>query len=360
MSTTFFSFLIVLGILIFVHELGHFLVAKLSGIGVEKFSLGFGPKLVAKKVGMTEYRISAIPLGGYVKLVGESPDQEISDDLKNISFTSKSVGVRSLVVVAGPVFNLLLAFIVYFLLYLTIGVTMPVAEVGKIMEGSPAERAGLRPNDVITSINGANVESWDVMTRLVAESKGATLKLEISRANKIMDLAVTPEPTTAKNMFREDIKTYRIGIQWSGQLKSREIGIVGAFSESLGTIWEVTRLTFISIGKMIQGKISPKENLAGPIMIAHMAGEQARAGIPNLISFIGFLSIALGILNLLPIPILDGGQLAFFGIEAIMRKPVNPKLRENAQRVGFIMLGSLMIYVIYNDIARLVTKNVVE
>lgn len=352
MSTGIISFVVVLGILIFVHEFGHFIVAKLVGVGVEKFSLGFGPKLVGKKIGMTEYLISAIPLGGYIKMVGESPNAEISEDEKEISFSEKSVGRRMLIVVAGPLFNLVLAIFIFFAFFASSGVPVLLPEIGTIQEGRPAEKAGLQPNDLIASINGAPVESWEDMADLIKESEGAPLGLEVHRENEIVYLDILPEIAPSQNLFGEEINRYVVGVTPSGRVMVKDLNLFQAFGESLFRTWEISRLTFLSIAKMIQGKVSAK-TIGGPIMIAQMAGRQAKAGAASLIFFVAFLSIQLGLLNLLPIPVLDGGHLAFFLVEVITRRPVSAKIREHAQRAGVFLLGLMMTYVIYNDLMRI-------
>lgn len=352
MSTDIISFVVVLGILIFVHEFGHFIVAKLVGVGVEKFSLGFGPRLVGKKIGMTEYLISAIPLGGYIKMVGESPNAEISEDEKEISFSEKSVGRRMLIVAAGPVFNLVLAILIFFAFFSTSGVPVLLPEIGTIQEGRPAEKAGLQPNDLIASINGAPVESWEDMADLIKESEGAPLGLEVHRENEIVYLDILPEIGPSQNLFGEEINRYVVGVTPSGRVMVKDLNLFQAFGESLFRTWEISRLTFLSIAKMIQGKVSAK-TIGGPIMIAQMAGQQAKAGAASLIFFVAFLSIQLGLLNLLPIPVLDGGHLAFFLVEVITRRPVSAKIREHAQRAGVFLLGLMMTYVIYNDLMRI-------
>ena len=352
MSTDIISFVVVLGILIFVHEFGHFIVAKLVGVGVEKFSLGFGPRLVGKKIGMTEYLISAIPLGGYLKMVGESPNAETLEEEKEISFSEKSVGQRMLIVAAGPVFNLVLAILIFFAFFSTSGVPVLLPEIGTIQEGRPAEKAGLQPNDLIASINGAPVESWEDMADLIKESEGAPLGLEVHRENEIVYLDILPEIGPSQNLFGEEINRYVVGVTPSGRVMVKDLNLFQAFGESLFRTWEISRLTFLSIAKMIQGKVSAK-TIGGPIMIAQMAGQQAKAGAASLIFFVAFLSIQLGLLNLLPIPVLDGGHLAFFLVEVITRRPVSAKIREHAQRAGVFLLGLVMTYVIYNDLMRI-------
>lgn len=350
--TSIISFIVGIGILIFIHEFGHFIVAKLVGVGVEKFSLGFGPKVVGKQIGLTEYRISAIPLGGYVKLVGESPDAELTEEQKKLSFSHKSVGRRVLIVAAGPVFNLFLAIFIYFSFFAVTGLPTLLPEIGAVEEGRPAAQAGLQKDDLIASINGRPVEDWEDMKALVEESNGGELRLEVHRGENIVYVDVVPKLVKSKNLFGEDVHRYIIGIMPSWHFETKSVNLFQALGESTLRVWEISRLTYLSIVKMIQGKLSAEENLGGPIAIAQMAGQQAKKGITNFIFFIAFLSIELGLLNLLPIPVLDGGHLVFFSIEAVTRKPVSMKVRENAQRVGFVILALLMMYVIYNDIMR--------
>jgi len=352
MGTSIFAFVIVLGILVFFHELGHFLVARFFGVGVEKFSLGFGLKLIGKKIGITEYRISAIPLGGYVKMVGEDPDSEIDPEDIPISFTHKHVFKRILIVAAGPLFNLLLAVIIFFGIFLFSGMYILKPSVGKVQEGTPAQAAGLRQGDLITAIDRVPVESWDEMSKLISSSKGRRLALSVDREESLVTITVRPELKKTKNLFGEDTDRYVIGISAAGDVYSKALNPFQALAESVGQTYKIARLTIISVAKLIQGTISTK-TLGGPIMIAEMAGQQAKAGAGNLVFFIALLSINLAILNFLPIPVLDGGHLVFFFLEAIIGRPVNTRLREIAQQVGIFVLILLMVYVFYNDIARI-------
>lgn len=355
MSINLFAFVVVLGVLIFFHELGHFLVAKLFGVGVEKFSLGFGPRLVGKKIGITDYRISAIPLGGYVKMMGEEPDAEIDPADIPISFTHKHVAKRILIVAAGPFFNLFLAVIIFFAIFQISGMFVLKPSVGEVKEGSPAHKGGLKKDDLIVFIDGADVSSWEEMAEIITASRGKTLAVSVRREDSTFVVNITPEPKTFKNIFNEDIERYVIGITASGDAFSKDLNVFQSLSESFMQTYKITVLTIKSVIKILQGAISPK-TLGGPIMIAQMAGQQAREGVTNLAFFIALISINLAILNFLPIPVLDGGHLLFFGIEAVIGRPVNIKVREIAQQAGIFMLILLMIYVFYNDIVRIIPK----
>jgi len=355
MSINLFAFIVVLGVLIFFHELGHFLVAKLCGVGVEKFSLGFGPRLVGKKIGITDYRISAIPLGGYVKMVGEQPDADIDPADIPISFTHKHVSKRILIVAAGPFFNIFLAVIIFFAIFQISGMFVLKPSVGEVKEGSPAHKGGLKKDDLIVSIDGADVSSWEEMAEIITASRGKTLAVSVRREDSTIVVNITPEQKTFKNIFNEDIERYVIGITASGDAFSEDLNVFQSLSESFIQTYKITVLTIKSVIKILQGAISPK-TLGGPIMIAQIAGQQAREGVTNLAFFIALISINLAILNFLPIPVLDGGHLLFFGIEAVIGRPVNIKVREIAQQAGIFVLILLMIYVFYNDIVRIIPK----
>ena len=352
MGTNIFAFIIVLGVLIFFHEFGHFLIARLFGVGVEKFSLGFGPRLIGKKIGITDYRLSAIPLGGYVKMVGEEPDAEIDPADLPLSFTHKHVVKRMLIVAAGPVFNILLAILIFFGIFWTSGKFIMKSSVGSVRAGSPAEAAGLMKGDLITVINGTGINSWDEMAEIINASEGNSLTLAVRRQESTLDFSIAPEKVPTQNIFGEDIQRFVIGITASGDTYSKDLNLLEAVGESLIQSYRVMELMVVIISKLIKGDIST-DTLGGPIMIAQMAGDSAKAGVGSLIFFIALISINLAVINLLPIPVLDGGHLLFFLIEAVKGSPVSIKVREVAQQVGLFILILLMILVFYNDISRI-------
>jgi len=351
MSVGIFALIVVLGLLIFFHELGHFLVARLFGVGVERFSLGFGPKIVGKTIGITDYRLSAIPLGGYVKMVGEEPDAEIDPEDIPISFTHKHVFKRILIVAAGPLFNFLLAVIILFGVYQVSGLLMLKPVIGEVKEGTPAHKGGIEKNDQILAIDGLAVSSWEDMAELIMASQGETLTLSVRRGESETVVRITPQPQTFKNIFNEDVERYVIGVTASGEVFSKDLTLLQALSESIFQTYNIAALTLKSVVKLVQGTLSPK-TLGGPIMIAQMAGQQAKQGMANLLFFIALISVNLAILNFLPIPVLDGGHLIFFFIEAATGSPVSIRVREIAQQAGIFVLILLMIYVFYNDITR--------
>jgi regulator of sigma E protease len=367
--------IIVLGILIFVHELGHFLLAKLMGVSVEKFSLGFGPKLIGKKIGETEYLLSAFPLGGYVKMFGEGgfieggeqdprPEdesaptdataepvlRELTDDEKARSFAHKPVLARIAIVMAGPVFNLLFAWLIFIVLCM-MGVPTVTTKIGEALKYKPAARAGMQKGDVITGINNKPINHWDQIAEGVAASKGQPLTLSVKRDSQDISFTITPEPRISKNLFGEKISGYAIGVASAGEVVTEYFNPIQAVIKGTGQTWKVIDLTFMSLVKMVQ-RVVPMDSVGGPIMIAKMAGEQASAGIAPFLAFMALLSVNLGVLNLLPVPVLDGGHLLFYFMEFIFRRPVPQKFREYAQQIGMVLLLGLMALAFYNDIIR--------
>lgn len=344
------SAIVVLGILIFVHELGHFIFAKLFGVGVEKFSLGFGPKVIGRKIGETEYLLSAFPLGGYVKMVGEG--EELADDAVEDprSFAAKPPSQRIAIVLAGPLFNLLFAAVVFIAVYM-IGVPVPTAKIGEVMKDKPAARAGLRANDVISSVNGKSVGKWDDFAEVVAGSKGQPVDIVVRRGGESLSFRIIPETNTVKNLFGESVSTPLIGVKSSDETFVERSGPIDAVIKGVSQTWFYMRLTILSLVKIIERVVS-FDTIGGPIMIAVMSGQQASAGAVSFFAFMALLSINLGVLNLLPIPILDGGHLFFYTFEMIFRKPVKIKTREVAQQIGLVLLVTLMFFATYNDINR--------
>jgi len=349
------SVIILLGILIFVHELGHFLAAKMCGVGVLKFSLGFGPRLVGRQIGETEYRVSAIPLGGYVKLFGESGEEEISAEDEKRSFQKQPVTRRIAIVAAGPLFNFLFAILVLTVIFMA-GVPEITSRVGGVPEGTPAFQAGIREGDRIVSMNGRPVSLWSDIVASVQGSGGKEIEIVIERDGETLQWTLQPEIMKSRNIFGEEIDSYKIGIMASSETVDRRENPGRAFLSSLVYTWNMTKLTVLSIVKMIEGVLSPK-TLGGPILIAQMAGTQVREGILPFLFFMAILSINLGVLNLLPIPVLDGGHLFFYGIELATGREVNIRWRERAQQIGFFILILLMIFVFYNDIVRIITPS---
>jgi len=349
-----FPFIAVLGILIFFHELGHFLVAKYFGVKVLKFSLGFGYKLVGKKIGETEYLISTVPLGGYVKMLGENDDEDesVEPDEAERAFNNQHVLKRMAIVAAGPIFNLVLALFLFCGLYAISGNYVMTAEIGQVRPESPAHKAGLLKGDVIVSVQGKTIETWSEIKELVQDHAGKPLSVVVQRGDKFLSMTIIPEEAVVKNLFGEEVKSALIGIVASGQYKKLELGPWQAIEEGFRKTWEVTELTCLTVVKLFQ-RVIPLKTLGGPILIGQMTGQLAKENITYLIPFMAVISINLGILNLLPVPILDGGLIIFLLIELFIGKPISLKKRDLAQKVGLFLLIFLMAVVFYNDITRL-------
>ncbi len=349
--TTALAAIILLGLLVFVHELGHFLLARRYGIGVEKFSLGFGPKLFGRKRGDTEYLISAIPLGGYVKLMGEDPKDTEVDPKK--SFALRPVRERLVVVLAGPAFNVFFAVLVFWVIYMA-GVPVLRATVGEVIPESPAALAGFQPNDRIVTIDEQPIEEWDQLVSLVGVSEGRPLQMTVLRGGETVELQVTPALRKAQNLFNEEIERPMIGIQNLGtDFFLRRVDPLTALGRGFTQSGNIVSLTAVSVWKIVRGDLPARESLGGPILIVQMAGQQFRRGVMNYAFFAALISLNLAILNLLPIPVLDGGHIFFFLLEAGIGRPVSLRKREIAQQVGLFLIILLMVFAFYNDVARI-------
>lgn len=446
--TTIVSFVVVIGILILIHELGHFFVARWCGVGVERFSIGFGPVLFRWRGKETEYCLSAIPMGGYVKMMGEESPIEGGGGAPfdaDKAFALKPLAARFLIVFAGPGMNFVLAAVIFTIVLATVGRPVWPAMVGRVVEGSPAAAAGLRTDDVVTRVAGRPVSYWEDLDRAVAASNGRALSLSVTRGSAEQTLSVTPRRTTVRDpIFREPKEVWELGagprltpqigsvnsgspaeraglrqgdlvlgvagqavltpdelmqaIQKRGgqtfditverdgrpqtasvtavAIKEKgptgqeiEIGRIGVgivtkvvryeaydplLAVAYGSVktWEMTVLTAKGLWKVVSRQID-SSNIGGPIQIAAEAGRQAKEGVASLALFTAIISVNLALLNLLPVPMLDGGHLFFFVIEGVLGRPLSLKKREAAQQLGFVLLMLLMVYALYNDLVRI-------
>jgi len=354
MGISIISFIILLGVLIFFHELGHFLVARISGVGVLKFSLGFGPKIIGRKIGETEYVLSAIPLGGYVKLLGESEDDKLSPADEKRSFLKQSPWKRIMIVAAGPVFNFVLAILIYMFIFMY-GVPALTSEVGEVTKDSAALEAGLISGDKIISIDNKKVNYWEDIKPVINEIKDKEVVVVVERAAQKKEFKIKAKLSKTTNMLGEEVPAYILGITAAGKVVTERRNPWSATVLALQKTWQFSELTVVVFVKMITGKVSPR-NLGGPIFIAQAAGAVAKEGFIPFLILIAILSINLGVINLFPVPILDGGHILFNVIELIRRKPLSVKAQGMAQQVGFALLIMLMIFVIMIDIERLNLK----
>ena len=436
--TTIIAGILMLGILVFIHELGHFIVAKMCGVKVLKFSLGFGPKLVSRRRGETEYQVCAIPLGGYVQMLGEgSGDQgeevELSAEEKTRSFAAQSVAKRLAIVSAGPVMNLILPLLILPISFM-VGVQMPTyldqpacvgyvvpesnaavggfladdcviavnqqpinswndtnisfisyagedlifqvdrqgkelqlripadneslqgmqalgflpgqeARIGGLAPDMPAAVAGLQEGDLVLQIENYPISSWYDLKGVIQKIGNRAVSVQLERAGERLTVELTPKQ-------RDGEGEYLLGIAPSYSSELKRFGFVDAFREGADRTWELIKLTVVFVQKLFSGSVSSK-NIGGPITVVQIAGQAAQTDLSAILSVLAFISIQLGILNLLPIPILDGGHILFYVIELIIRRPVSIRTREMAQQVGMAMLLLLMVLAFYNDIVRL-------
>lgn len=345
--------ILLFGFVIFIHELGHFIFAKINGVKVLKFSLGFGPKVIGKKIGETEYLISAVPLGGYVKMLGDDPDENVEISDEDRSYKNQPVYKRAAIVFSGPLFNLLTAVVIFFFIYLT-GVPTLSPVVGEVMPDTPASKAKLLKGDRIVEIEGKPVKQWADMTDIIHSSPDKALAFKIKRDSELRPVTIVPESKKIKDIFGEEREIGLIGVKPSEETFIVKEDFFNSIKYAFVKTWEISALTVVGIVKLIQ-RIIPMETIGGPILIFQLAEKQASTGILNYFFFAAVISINLGVLNLLPIPVLDGGHLVFLGIEAVKREPLSEKFMLTAQRIGLAIIIMLMVFAVYNDIFRLVT-----
>lgn len=356
--------IIILGVLVFVHELGHFLVAKMCKVGVIEFALGFGPKIFSFVKGETAYSVRAIPLGGFVQMVGESntEDEDILAERKKFPesswFVRKSLFSRSAIVFAGPLFNLLFAVVVSFFSFAAFGAYdfLDTPVIGNVMPDSPAEKAGLKQKDKVLSVNGVEVHSWASMADIIAGGKGAPVNLSIKREDSAEPLTIniTPEKEKAEELVirggSAGEERFRVGIVASNERKP--VTLSQAAIGSTMHVWGISVMTVRGISGLIRGLIST-DHISGPIFIVGEAAKTATKGLEKVLDFLVFMSVSLALLNLLPIPVLDGGHLLMFLIEAIIRRPVPLKAQGVVTQIGFAFLMFLTLFAISNDIRKL-------
>lgn len=343
--------ILVLSVLIFFHELGHFTAARYFGVQVDVFSIGFGKKLYSRTIGKTQWSISAIPLGGYVKMKGQDDTDPSNVSYDEDSYNAKRPWQRIVILLAGPFANFLLAFLLYFAIA-NIGVPKLLPYVGKVTLESPAAKAGLQKDDKLMQINGVNLKYWENIGEQINKSQGA-LTLIVERENNLVTLELKPKVIEDKNIFGEPITRRIIGITPSGKQTTVHFGFV----DGLDYAWEETKkaslLIVQSVQKLITGVVGA-DKLGGIITIVDVTAQASSAGILALFFFTALISVNLGVLNLLPIPALDGGHIMFNLYEMLTGKTASEKAMMYITMVGWAMLLSLMLLGLYNDINRLI------
>ncbi len=340
------AFVVVLGILVFIHEMGHYLAARWRGVHVEAFSIGFGTPFArwTDRVG-TEWRLCWLPLGGYVKLHGQERPEDVSPEVRaswraGHTFHEKSVLSRAIVVAAGPVANFVLAIVLFSILY---GIQGEPGDpvVGKVLPDSPALIAGLQPNDRLVEINGRKISDFEDIVHVVSTNPGIPLSVVLVRDGKTQTVPVTAGAV-------DDGAGKKIGVLGiTGAL--RPVGPIGAIEDGALHTYDVAEQTLVGVGQIITGKRGA-EGLGGPLKIAQLSGQVASLGIASLVSFIALLSVNLGLINLFPIPILDGGHLLFYLFEAVRGRPLPPRAQELGFRAGLALIAALFLFVTWNDL----------
>ena len=358
-------FLFVLTIVVFFHELGHFVVARWAGVKVLTFSLGFGPELVGfnDRHG-TRWKISAIPLGGYVKFFGDdseastsSPDAlaNMSEEERAGSFHHKKVGSRAAIVAAGPVANFILAIVIFAGLFTFLGKPSTSARVDKVEAGSAAAAAGFQVGDVVTTIDGTAIDSFSDMQRIVGIRAGEKLTFTVKRGNSTVQLQGTPELKEVKDPFGNAHKLGVLGITRSmspGDITTERVDPATAVWLGVKETWFVVDRTLAYIGGVFTGR-EAADQVGGPLRIAQISGQVATFGLAALVHLAAVLSISIGLLNLFPVPLLDGGHLLFYAVEAVRGRPLSERAQEMGFRIGLGLVLMLMVFATYNDILHL-------
>ncbi len=358
-------FLFVLTIVVFFHELGHFLVARWAGVKVLTFSLGFGPELFGfnDRHG-TRWRVSAVPLGGYVKFFGDdteasTPSAEtlanMSEEERAGSFHHKKVGPRAAIVAAGPIANFILAAIIFTGVALFYGKPSAIPRVDGIQPDSVAAAAGFKVDDVVVSIDGSAIESFADMQRIVSTHPGSSLVFRVKRGSEILTLTATPALKEIKDLFGNSVRVGQLGIQYNakpGENNMTPVGFLEALKIGVEQVWNIISGTLRFVGLLFVGTGNTGD-VGGVLRIAQLSGQAASLGFHFVIQFCAMLSVSIGLLNLFPVPLLDGGHLLFYAVEAIRGRPLSERAQEMGFRIGLGLVLMLMVFATYNDILHL-------
>ncbi len=342
-------FFLILGLLIVVHEAGHFLAAKKVGVRVEKFSLGFGKHLLVRKKGDTEYCISAVPLGGYVKLAGDNLDEFKG---KPDEYFSKAPGSRAKIIVSGPLVNYVMGFLCFWLIFFS-GYPTLTAKVGGLLDGFGAKKAGIQEGDTITAVNGKMVTSWDSLQEAIQSNKSEpSIMVSVTRDNKPLQISVALEQKELDDILGQKQKVSLIGITPSEDVIIVRHGLLASFTLGLKKTWGLTTLTYRALGRMITGRMSIKESVTGPLGIFFITKQAASHGLTAILHLIAVLNISLAIFNLLPFPVLDGGHIVLLALEKIRGKGISVKAEQVITNIGLTAIIMLAVVVTYNDVLK--------
>ncbi len=341
--------LLVLGVLVIVHEAGHLVVARWAGVRILRFSIGFGPRLMTFTRGHTEYAISAIPLGGYVKMSGEQyAERHIP---KPWDYLAKPPGTRATIIFAGPFVNYLVAFLSLWTVYV-IGYPELLPVVGKVLDDMPAQAAGLAPGDHIRAINNQPIHTWDDLTTTVSASPGRPLSLRVEYRGAARTVTVTPTPKQITDPIGREKTVGLIGIAASGEFEPYRLGPVPAFGRAFRQQMQWTEETLAAMGSLLTGKLALRDSVTGPIGLVYLTSDAVKLGIVPVLFLASLLSLSLGIFNLFPIPILDGGHLFFLLVEWLRGRAVSVKIQERAAQASFVLLMTLVLVISFNDLHR--------
>jgi regulator of sigma E protease len=361
------SFVVCLSVVVFVHEFGHFLIARRNGVKCESFSIGFGPELfgLTDRHG-TRWKVSLVPLGGYVRMYGESDSMHaveggadgteteqrpMTEDESAQSLKSKTVGQRAGIVFAGPAANFVFAIVVLTCIFMTYGRPVIDPVIGAVNADSAAAEAGLQPGDRFVDIDGTPIKRFEDIQRLVQLGYGETMQVTVNRDGSTVQLSVTPRIVDRPDAFGNVQKTALLGIS-AGEARTMEhLGPSGALVAAVKQTYEVVEATGVAVGQMISGRRGT-EDLGGPIRIYKYSGQAAKTGFAGFVVFMAILSINLGLINLVPVPLLDGGHLLFYAIEAVRGRPLSDRAQEWGFRIGLALVGALTVFVTWNDIVQ--------
>lgn len=355
------AFIAVISIVVSIHEYGHYIVAKVSGVKIEVFSIGFGKEIFGfnDKSG-TRWKFCMLPFGGYVKMFGDAgpsskPDneklEEMTEQERKLAFNHKPLFVKFAVVSAGPIANFLLAIILLTGFYVIQGKSFSLPVVNKILEDSAAEEAGVQEDDLITAVDGKKIKTFSQLQRIITVGVGEPVKLQILRDNQEIELTLTPKMISRKDAFGDQVEVPLIGVI-SDDVSIKELGFIESVGSATVETYSIAVTTLRAIGQMVTGKRDLSQ-ISGPIGIAKYSGHSAKGGVATFLWFIIIISINLGLMNLLPVPVLDGGHLLFYTIEAVKGGPMAAKYQEFGMKVGFALIIALMAFAVINDFRKI-------